>query len=74
MKIDFYTKGVLTLIAACLLYLCVGNSAASINVSAQTPAAARVFIAGWVDRTGTVRSFSRDFPLPVNTSVTSQIP
>jgi len=26
MKIDLYTKGVLTVIAACLVYLCLGNS------------------------------------------------
>jgi hypothetical protein len=74
MKIDRYTKGVLTVIAACLLYLCMCSSAASINVSAQTREGERVLIAGWVDRAGNVRPLSREYPLPVNTAVTPQIP
>jgi hypothetical protein len=34
MKIDLYTKSVLTVIAACLVYLCVGKGTSTVAVAA----------------------------------------
>jgi hypothetical protein len=49
MRVDMYTKRVLTAIAACLVYLCI--HAGSVPVSAQAPGTqtTRVYVAGWVD-------------------------
>lgn len=70
MRIDSYTKVVLTVIAACLAYICLDTT--SVTVSAQDPD--RVYIAGWVDHEGFVHSLPRDgrpnpvapLALPVN--------
>jgi hypothetical protein len=67
MKIDIYTKGVLTVIAACLLYLCLGKPALLPTAHAQAEPT-RVLIAGWVDFNGRPRSFFAGDPgnsLPV---------
>jgi putative hemolysin len=46
MKVDWYTKTVLTVIAGALLYLCVAMTPVGTPISAQ-PEAQRVVIAGW---------------------------
>jgi hypothetical protein len=57
MTVDRYTKTVLTLIAVCLLWLSVGGpSLISAVVEAQSD---RVYLAGWIDQDGAVRSFPR---------------
>jgi hypothetical protein len=49
MHVDRYTKTILTIIAAALVWLCIVLTPAGTPVSAQTPAqdAMRVVIAGW---------------------------
>ena len=67
MKIDLYTKGVLTVIAACLVYLCLGKPAFMPTAHAQTEPT-KVLIAGWVDFNGRSHAFSEGDPssaLPV---------
>ena len=53
MTVDLYTKSVLTVIAACLLWLVLGGSGflPAAAVHAQ-PQATRVLLTGWVDFTG----------------------
>jgi hypothetical protein len=55
MAVDRYTKVVLTVIAVCLVWLSIGGPSLVIPVSAQT--GDRVILAGWMDASGTVRSF-----------------
>lgn len=58
MRIDTYTKLVLTVIALCLIWLSVGGPSLLPTVSAQSKQARyasgyeRVVIAGWVDERG----------------------
>ena len=58
MRIDTYTKFVLTVIAICLIWLSVGGPALLPGVSAQARQSqyasgyGRVVIAGWVDERG----------------------
>jgi hypothetical protein len=63
MRIDLYTKTILTVIAACMVYLCFGRPPAVPAVQAQTqptrvviagwePGPLRVFLAGWDGRFG----------------------
>jgi hypothetical protein len=63
MRIDLYTKTVLTVIAICLVYLCLGKPSVMSSVQAQTqpsrvviagwePNPLRVYIAGWDTRFG----------------------
>lgn len=47
MTSDRYTKAVLTVIAAALVWLCIVQTPIGSPVQAQTPS--RVMIAGWVD-------------------------
>ena len=57
MRIDFYTRFVLTVIAACLLWLSFGGTAILTVAQAQSReigTETRVLIAGWVDSTGKV--------------------
>jgi hypothetical protein len=56
MAVDHYTKAVLTVIAACLVWLSVGGPSLITSVSAQD--AQRVIIAGWVDQDGKARRLS----------------
>ena len=57
MRIDLYTKGILTIIAACLVWLCVALTSVGTPVHAQASSAnSRVLIAGWVDATGGLHS------------------
>jgi hypothetical protein len=63
MAVDRYTKAVLTVIAACLVYLCVGRPGLIPGAEAQPrPEPARVIVAGFEqDGSGYVRRL----PLPV---------
>ncbi len=56
MTVDRYTKAVLTVIAACLVWLSVGGPSLITPVSAQA-SGDRVILAGWLDGTGAVVSF-----------------
>jgi hypothetical protein len=75
MRIDLYTKIVLTAIALCLVYLCVGRSEVVPAVEAQVSDRSqptRVVISGWVDAEGRERQLPKSVvsapgprPLPV---------
>jgi hypothetical protein len=56
LSIDRYTKLLLTIIAASLVWLCVSNGIAT-SVSAQATATQRVIVAGWADEDGYVHPF-----------------
>lgn len=56
MSIDRYTKTVLTVIAACLIWLSVGGPSLIAPVSAQSD---RVYVAGWIDQDGSFRPLPR---------------
>ncbi len=72
MRVDLYTKTMLTIIAACLVWLCLTGTALMPVVTAQTPSAAQqVQLAGWIDAKGQVHllpstSDRKDIPLPVD--------
>jgi hypothetical protein len=67
MRIDFYTKAVLTIIAGALVWLCVAATPLGTPVTAQgTPALTHVVIGGWVDASGT----QHRLPVP-NTAIAS---
>jgi len=51
MTIDRYTKLILTVIAACLVWLSIGGPSLVTSVAAQSGYQS-VLIAGWVDATG----------------------
>jgi hypothetical protein len=62
MRIDLYTKAVLTVIALCLVYLCIDRASLSATVEAQAQEGQfqrqllqRVVIAGWLDGEGRER-------------------
>jgi hypothetical protein len=66
MRIDLYTKTVLTVIAACLVWMSLGGPSLLTPVSAQAPTTSgyqRVLVAGWVDNTG--REIKLDYGVPV---------
>jgi hypothetical protein len=50
--VDRYTKVVLTIIAACLVWISIGGPALISTVHAQGGGAEAVYIAGWLDRDG----------------------
>ena len=60
MRIDAYTKVVLTVIAACLVSL--GGPWLVTSVAAQDNRANRVVLAGWIDATGSLRSMTSEPP------------
>jgi hypothetical protein len=62
MAVDRYTKVVLTVIAACLVWLSVGGPSLITPVKAQSD---RVYLAGWIDEKGA----SRQFPIPPGTGI-----
>ena len=68
MRIDGYTKVVLTIIAACLVWLSVGGPNLLPTAHAQVGTNPRVLIAGWVDVRGQVHDLGevKDTGLPVN--------
>ena len=80
MRIDLYTKAVLTVIALCLVYLCIERASITSTVQAQAQEGQfqrqllqRVVIAGWLDSEGQERRLPGDLastgkgprPLPV---------
>lgn len=67
MTIDRYTKVVLTVIAACLVWLSVGGPSLLTSVMAQT-GYERVVIVGWLDAEG------REHALPTSGSRTARLP
>jgi len=52
MRIDLYTKAVLTVIALCLIWMSLGGSSLLTPVSAQSSGYDRVIISGWSDENG----------------------
>jgi hypothetical protein len=60
MAVDRYTKAVLTVIAACLVWLSMGGPSLITPVKAQEQ---RVYLAGWIDYQG----FTRPLPIPPGT-------
>lgn len=72
MRIDLYTKTVLTVIALCLVYLCIDRAAAGSPVQAQAQEGQfqrqllqRVVIAGWLDENGQERRLLGNVPTNV---------
>jgi hypothetical protein len=55
-KIDWYMRTVLTIIAGSLVWLCINSEAATAEVQAQT-AAQKVIVAGWADEDGYIHPF-----------------
>jgi hypothetical protein len=55
MAADRYTKAVLTVIAACLVWLSLGGPSLMTPVNAQV--GDRVILAGWIDESGRFLSF-----------------
>lgn len=51
MRIDLYTKMILTVIAACLVWLCISGTPLAPVVQAQ-PARQEVVVVGWIDGEG----------------------
>jgi hypothetical protein len=69
MRIDLYTKAVLTVIALCLVYLCLDRASVASTVQAQAQEGQfqrqllqRVVIAGWLDSEGQERRLPGDVP------------
>jgi hypothetical protein len=61
MRSDLYTRVVLTIIAACLVWLSLGGPAVLTTAQAQSPRGGsdeRVVISGWVDSYGKVHTLS----------------
>jgi len=63
MRIDLYTKTVLTVIAVCLVWIALGGPSVLTAVQAQGTAVQNVRIVGW----GSSGGSSRELPLPVIT-------
>jgi hypothetical protein len=64
MSTDLYTKTILTVIAACLIYLSLGRPAVLPAVQAQTEPT-RVILAGWSQAPNTPIVSLGSMPLPV---------
>ena len=69
MRIDLYTKAVLTVIALCLVYLCIDRASVASTVQAQAQEGQfqrqllqRVVIAGWLDAEGQERRLPGNIP------------
>jgi hypothetical protein len=66
MTIDLYTKSVLTVIAACLVYLCLGGPSLLTPVEAQIQTPMEVVISGWkYGREPGTSTLTHDRGLPV---------
>jgi hypothetical protein len=65
MRIDLYTKAILTVIAICLVWISLGGPSIVTPLSAQarTTGYERVIVAGWLDAGGRERTLRE--PLPV---------
>ena len=57
MTVDRYTKAVLTVIAACLVWLSVNSSMATAPAYAQEGGYTNVVIVGWQDSAGYIKKF-----------------
>ena len=66
MAMDRYTKTILTVIAACLVWLSVGGPSLVSSVSAQASGYERVILYGWVDQGGAERRFPMHFSTDAN--------
>ncbi len=69
MRIDLYTKVILTVIATCLVYLCVGGLSLSSVAHAQRDTE-NVIVAGWIDADGNRHALphaDKTHALPVDT-------
>ena len=53
MRIDLYTKTVLTIIALCLVWIALGSATLLSPVHAQVSHADGVAVSGWIDANGT---------------------
>lgn len=69
MRVDLYTKAVLTVIALCLVYLCIDRAASGSPVHAESQEGQfqrqllqRVVIAGWLDSDGIERRLPGSMP------------
>jgi hypothetical protein len=72
MNIDLYTKTVLTVIAACLVYLCLGRPAVMSPIEAQAPPN-RVIIAG-IEHDAIQRLYADPLPVVVKAEPASRRP
>jgi hypothetical protein len=61
MRVDLYTKAVLTVIAAALVYIAVALTPVGTKVQAQSETRAVVRLVDWTDKDGN----AHPFPLPV---------
>jgi hypothetical protein len=72
MRVDIYTKAILTIIAVCLLWLCLRGTTVIPVAEAQTSSATqKVHVAGWIDANGEVhllptKSQNKNSALPVD--------
>jgi len=70
MRVDLYTKAVLTIIAVCLVWISLDGPSLLIPLSAQqqsrTSGYERVLIAGWIDHTGKEHQLT---PTPLTTGL-----
>ena len=57
MSVDRYTKVVLTVIAACLVWIAAGGPSPMTPVNAQSNNGQHVVLSGWLDQNGNVRPF-----------------
>ena len=78
MRIDFYTKAVLTVIAACLVWIAIGGPSLFPTVQAQSNNVQNVRVVGWGNASSSVANVriigwgsqggpDRALPLPVIT-------
>jgi hypothetical protein len=71
MRTDTYTKAVLTVIAACLIYLCLGRPAVFPTAQAQAQQT-HVILDGWLRDGGAVPEGFESHPLPVRVQIVPQ--
>jgi hypothetical protein len=62
-RIDLYTKAILTVIAGCLMWLCLGTSGVLTSLQAQS-GSNRVILAGWAGPNGVIHQLPSE-PLPM---------
>ena len=62
MAVDRYTKGILTVIAVCLVWLSLGGPSLIAPVEAQV--GDRVILAGWIDESGHYLAFPKAPQMP----------
>jgi hypothetical protein len=62
-RVDLYTKVILTVIACCLVWLCLGGSGVQTSLQAES-GGNRVILAGWVGPNGVIHQLPSE-PLPM---------